>query len=156
MAQHLPAVLGFLPGISSLKLASYDMNPIVLPLATVSPVSQLARFVVPHLCVANIDPESSLNPTSQKIVAQICTGKSEFMGFPVHVSATIGTDCCQRSMKVFYQPVTHKVTGRVERVSGGILNAECRMPNAECRMANAEWRMANAEWRMPNGECDTS
>lgn len=52
MAQHLPAVLGFLPGISSLKLASYDMNRIVLPLATVS-------FVL--LCHTFASPTSILN-----------------------------------------------------------------------------------------------
>lgn len=68
---------------------------------------------VPHLRAANIDPESSLNPTSEKIVAGICTGKSVFMGFPAHISATIGTASDQRAVKLFFQPVTHKVTGRV-------------------------------------------
>jgi hypothetical protein len=47
MAQHLPAVRGFLPGISSLKIASYDMNRIVLPLATVSLVLLCHNFTSP-------------------------------------------------------------------------------------------------------------
>jgi hypothetical protein len=126
------------------------VNRIISRRAKVAGVS-----AVPHLYAAQTDPESSLNRTVEKIVAEICTGKSDFMGFPVHISATIGSHCAQRSIKVFSQPVTHKVIGLVERVSnGGIGNAECRMrgmPSAECQVpneGNAECQVPNEGWRI--------
>jgi len=62
-----------------------------------------------------IDPESSLNPTGEKIVGAICAGKTIFMGFPFHINATIGTACEVRSEKKFFTPVNHRFIGRVKK-----------------------------------------
>ena len=76
------------------------------------------RSAVPHLHAANIDPESSLNPTGEKIVAEICTGKSVFMGFPAHIGATIGTACADAQSNFFSNRLPTKLPD---------LWRECRM-----------------------------
>jgi len=66
-----------------------------------------------RLCAALIDPQPSLNHSGEKIVAGSCTGKTVFMGFLTHSSATIGCDNDVRSEKTFFQPFTHRFIGPV-------------------------------------------